>query len=56
MINAGGLWAREVGKLAGIDLPVQPMEHHYLITENIQELEAMGNQRLLNGTAFEGNI
>ena len=29
-----GLWAREVGKLAGINLPVQPMEHHYLITES----------------------
>ena len=35
VINAGGLWAREVGQLAGINLPVQPMEHHYLITEAI---------------------
>ena len=35
IINAGGLWAREVGKLANIHLPVQPMEHHYLITETI---------------------
>ena len=39
IINAGGLWAREVGKLAGILLPVQPMEHHYLITESIQKLK-----------------
>ena len=29
------LWAREAGHLAGIHLPVQPMEHHYLITEDI---------------------
>ena len=50
------LWAREVGKLAGIDLPVQPMEHHYLITEAIPEIEAMGDQRLPIGTDFEGNI
>ena len=57
VINAGGLWAREVGKLAGIDLPVQPMEHHYLITESIPEIEAMGNEkRLPIGTDFEGNI
>ncbi len=57
VINAGGLWAREVGKLAGINLPVQPMEHHYLITEAIPEIEAMGKEkRLPIGTDFEGNI
>jgi len=57
IINAGGLWAREVGKLAGIDLPLQPMEHHYLITEAIPEIEAMGkDKRLPIGTDFEGNI
>ena len=57
IINAGGLWAREVGKLAGINLPVQPMEHHYLITEAIPEIEAMGEgKRLPVGTDFEGNI
>ena len=56
VINAGGLWAREVGQLAGINLPVQPMEHHYLITEAIPEIEAMGDQRIPIGTDFEGNI
>ena len=57
VINAGGLWARELGQLAGINLPVQPMEHHYLITESIPEIEAMGNEkRLPIGTDFEGNI
>ena len=57
VINAGGLWAREVGQMAGVNLPVQPMEHHYLITEAIPEIEAMGeNKRLPVGTDFEGNI
>ena len=57
VINAGGLWAREVGLLAGINLPVQPMEHHYLITENIPEIEQMGDdKRLPVGTDFDGNI
>ena len=57
IINAGGLWAREVGKLAGINLPVQPMEHHYLITETIPEIKERGNgTRLPVGTDFDGNI
>ena len=57
IINAGGLWAREVGKLAGINLPVQPMEHHYLITESIPEIESLGaGIRLPVGTDFDGNI
>jgi len=57
IINAGGLWAREVGKLAGINLPVQPMEHHYLITETIPEIkERINEPRLPIGTDFEGNI
>ena len=42
--------------MAGLNLPVQPMEHHYLITEAIPEIEALGDQRLPIGTDFEGNI
>ena len=57
VINAGGLWAREVGHLAGINLPVQPMEHHYLITDSIPEIEALPEgKRLPVGTDFQGNI
>ncbi len=55
IVNAGGLWAREVGHLAGINLPVQPMEHHYLITEAIPEVvEHEG--RLPAGIDYEGNM
>lgn len=39
VINAGGLWAREVGRMAGVDLPVVAMEHHYLLTEDLPELK-----------------
>ena len=43
VVNCGGLWAREVGEMAGAALPVQPMEHHYLITEPIPAIvERMG--------------
>ena len=33
VVNAGGLWARKVGAMVGLNLPVVPMQHHYLITE-----------------------
>ena len=57
VINAAGLWAREVGQLAGVNFPIQPMEHHYLITESIPEIEALSkDQRLPVGTDFDGNI
>ena len=41
VINAGGLWAKQCGHMAGVDLPVTPMEHHYLLTDDIPEIEAM---------------
>ena len=39
IVNAAGLWAREVGMLAGVYLPLHPMEHQYMITEAIPEFE-----------------
>jgi dimethylglycine dehydrogenase len=41
VVNAAGLWAREVAALAGIKLPLQPVEHHYMVTETIPEIAAM---------------
>ncbi len=38
VVNAGGLWAREVGRMVGIELPLLAMEHMYMITEPIPEL------------------
>ncbi len=38
LVNAAGLWGREVAKLAGIDLPLVPVEHHYLVTEEIPQI------------------
>jgi len=55
LVNAGGLWAREVGLLSGLHLPVQPMEHHYLITEAIPEIVAR-DERLPAGIDYEGNM
>jgi dimethylglycine dehydrogenase len=55
VVNAAGLWAREVGHLAGLHLPVQPMEHHYLITEDIPEIVER-EERLPAGIDYEGNM
>jgi len=38
-VNAGGLWAREVGRMCGIELPVQAMEHMYFLTEEIDGID-----------------
>ncbi|WP_135507443.1 GcvT family protein [Roseovarius aestuariivivens] len=41
VVNAGGLWAREVAAMAGLYLPLHPMEHQYLVTEEVPEVAAM---------------
>jgi len=38
VVNCAGLWAREIGALTGLELPLLPMEHQYLVTEDIPEL------------------
>ncbi|MCR9125216.1 MAG: FAD-dependent oxidoreductase [Rhodobacteraceae bacterium] len=38
LVNAAGLWAREVAAMAGVYLPLHPMEHQYLVTEAIPEI------------------
>jgi dimethylglycine dehydrogenase len=39
VVNAGGLWAKQLGRMAGIELPVSPLKHHYLISDTIPALE-----------------
>jgi dimethylglycine dehydrogenase len=41
VVNAAGLWAKQVGRMAGIELPLSPLNHHYLISDTIPELEAL---------------
>jgi len=40
VVNCCGMWAREVGKMAGVDVPLQAAEHYYLITEPIEGVPA----------------
>ncbi len=38
LVNAAGLWAREVAAMAGVYLPLHPMEHQYFATADIPEV------------------
>jgi dimethylglycine dehydrogenase len=52
VVNAAGLWAREVGRMAGIELPVLAMEHMYVVTEAIPEVEALTTELLPTSDYF----
>lgn len=41
VINAAGLWGREVAKMAGLELPLLPTEHQYFVTEAVGEIDQM---------------
>ena len=44
VVNCGGLWAREVGRMVGIELPVLAMEHMYMVTEDMPEVIAYNKE------------
>ena len=54
VVNAGGLWAREVGRFVGLELPILAMEHQYLITEDLPEFK--GQKEQIHCIDFEGEI
>lgn len=59
VVNAGGLWAREVGRMVGLELPLLAMEHMYLLTEDVPEViefnERMGKE-VIHVVDFKGEI
>jgi len=44
VVNAAGLWGREVAAMAGLQLPLIPTEHQYFVTETIPEIASMGRR------------
>ena len=44
VVNAGGLWAKQVGRMVGLDLPLSPLEHHYLLTDDIPQVAALDHE------------
>ena len=59
IVNAGGLWAREVGRMVGLELPVLAMEHMYLITEDMPEVAEINRstgQEVAHAVDFDGEL
>jgi sarcosine dehydrogenase len=40
VVNCGGMWARQIGAMAGVNVPLQPVKHQYVITEKIEGLDS----------------
>ncbi|NBP08903.1 MAG: FAD-dependent oxidoreductase, partial [Gammaproteobacteria bacterium] len=59
VVNAGGLWAREIGRMVGREHPVLAMEHMYLITEDMPEVAAINRstgKEVLHAIDFDGEL
>ncbi|MCT8997034.1 GcvT family protein [Chelativorans intermedius] len=59
VVNCGGLWAREVGRMVGLELPLLAMEHMYLLTEPMPEVAAFNREtgrELVGVIDFKGEI
>lgn len=41
VVNAAGQWAPQVGRLAGVELPIVSLEHHYVVTEPIDAVREL---------------
>ena len=38
VVNCAGMWARDVGKMAGVNVPLHACEHYYIVTDNVPDL------------------
>ena len=59
VVNAGGLWAREVGRMVGLELPLLAMEHMYLLTDDMPEVTEFNSKtgrELVGVIDFKGEI
>ena len=40
VVNCGGMWARQIGAMAGVNVPLQTVKHQYVITEKVEGLSS----------------
>jgi len=52
VVNCAGMWARELGKKAGVSVPLQACEHFYIITESIPNLPKLPVLRVPDECAY----
>jgi len=59
VVNAAGLWAREVGRMVGLELPVLAMEHMYVLTDDMPEVAEINREtgkEVVHAIDFEGEL
>lgn len=44
IVNAGGIWGQELGRMVGIELPLVPVHHQYVVTSTIPEVAALKHE------------
>ena len=52
VVNCGGMWGHEVGRMAGVNVPLQACEHFYIVTEAIEGLTQLPVLRVPDECAY----
>ncbi|MDJ0612543.1 MAG: FAD-dependent oxidoreductase [Rhizobiaceae bacterium] len=52
VVNCGGMWAHEVGRMAGVNVPLHACEHFYIVTEGIEGLKQLPVLRVPDECAY----
>ena len=52
IVNCGGMWAHELGKMANVTVPLHACEHFYIVTETIPDLPKLPTLRVPDECAY----
>jgi glycine cleavage system T protein len=52
VVNCAGMWARELGKMSGVNVPLHACEHFYIVTEGIPDLGRLPVLRVPDECAY----
>ena len=52
VVDCAGMWGRDVGAMAGVNVPLQACEHFYIVTEAIEGLGALPVLRVPDECAY----
>lgn len=52
VVNCAGMWAREVGKMAGANVPLHAAEHFYIVTDSIPDMQKLPVLRVPDECAY----
>jgi 4-methylaminobutanoate oxidase (formaldehyde-forming) len=52
VVNCAGMWARDLGQMSGVNVPLHACEHFYLVTEPIKGLERLPVLRVPDECAY----